>query len=79
MFSRGRPWTVFLLFIVFAIYALNHGVYVGSATQGEGALAQKTCRYFYLSGIVELPAQAVKRGTDNLKNANATRCTFFAE
>lgn len=68
-----RYWIALALFLAgLAIYGLDRGIYVGSATTssasrysvGQGVNAEehtytvvsKYCRYLFITGVVELPA-----------------------
>jgi hypothetical protein len=49
---------IFLFFVAFAFYALDHGLYIGSKRYVAGApccpdldYLQKTCRYLFVTGI----------------------------
>jgi len=64
---------VLLLIATLAIYALDHGIYIGSTTttqinNGSGhspyTVIQKNCRYLFVTGITEFPAWG---GSSNLR------------
>lgn len=51
---------------IIAVYCLDHGLFVGTnvhiwgpppALPSEGILVAKTCRYLFITGVSEVPAQ----------------------
>jgi len=77
---------VALLIAAFAIYGLDRGIYVGTASFTRDGVIFKNCRYLFVTGISEIPSR--NGTTDSIPMLRGRRlpdwpdnlyCRIFAE
>jgi len=75
-----------ILGVIFSIYALDHGIYVGSKRYVWGApccpqtdTIRKRCRYLFVTGISEIDARDGEIDAPNATSDDAARAAALAK
>jgi hypothetical protein len=75
--------SIMIAVIVLSVYGLNRGIYLGSSITNEDRAFTKRCRYLFISGISEIPAQGGplkdSPGWQPAHLPDQLYCRFFAE
>lgn len=72
--------------IASGFYGLDHGIFIGSTSLVSEGLLHKSCRYLFVTGVVELPAHGgpldtgkAYQGVQLAKDPVSLYCRFFGE
>lgn len=79
----------FLLIVAATIYSLDRGIYIGSVSTVSENILRKNCRYWFVTGITEIPAHGgmadrvpdggFPRGLQLADESDKLYCRFFGE